>query len=84
MTNPDVEKERSERLLTITDFLTLYNEDLPKRFPRASVALLEEFRHTNPSLFKGKKHWTLGQHRKKVMDWLPQHTIKAKDDKESS
>ena len=70
---PDLEKERSEQALSIEDFLRAYNADLPKAFPRATLQLLTEFKETYPSLFKGQKHWTLGQHRKKVMDWLPQH-----------
>lgn len=70
---PDLEKERSEQILSIEDFMSAYNENLPESFPRASLPLLFEFREAYPSLFKNKKDWTLGQHRKKVMDWLPQH-----------
>lgn len=73
MKPPDLEKIRSEKQLSTTDFLQAYNEDLPKAFPRATLPLLEAFQKTYPGLFKNKETWTLGQHRKKVMDWLPQH-----------
>lgn len=69
---PDLEKRRSEALLSINDFLAAYNNDLPKSFPQASLSLLNEFRDEHPNLFKDKKIWTLGQHRKRLMDWLPQ------------
>lgn len=69
---PDLEKERSERKLTAADFLKSYNMTLPTEFPRASLDLLTEFKETYPNLFKEKGVWTLGQHRKRLMDWLPQ------------
>lgn len=70
---PDLEREKSDKHLSTEDFVTFYNESLPKAFPRASLPLLLEFKKTYPALFKHQQHWTLGQHRKKVMDWLPQH-----------
>jgi len=77
MQKRDLEKERSEQSLSITDFLSSYNKGLPDSFPRASLSLLKEFKETYPSLFKAKGAWTLGQHRKKVMDWLPQRLKEA-------
>ena len=47
-----------------------YNESIPDAFPRVSVTILNLFQSTYPSLFKGKKQWTIDKHRKKVMDWL--------------
>lgn len=67
----DLEKERSEKELSLPEFLEAYNADLPARFPRASQSLLQKFRTTYPSLFKKRDTWTLGAHRKKLMDWLP-------------
>lgn len=75
---PDLEKERSERRLSPDEFLAHYNNDLPGNFPRASLELLDEFKKQNPSFFKGKSTWSLGEHRKKFMDWLPQH-IRAQE-----
>lgn len=72
MKTPNPEKERSEKALTIEEFLVAYNTDLPETFPPASLQLLEEFKETCPSFFKHKEYWTLDQHRKKVIDWLQQ------------
>ena len=69
---PDLEKERSEKPLSMEEFLVAYNTDLPETFPRVSRQLLIEFKETYSSLFKDQKHWTLGQHRKRIMDWLSQ------------
>lgn len=68
---PDLDKERSEKVLSLSEFLKSYNEDLPSQFPRASLPLLREFRKTHPTLFKHTESWTLDQHRKVVMNWLP-------------
>ena len=69
MKAPDVDKERSERKLSLLDFLKTYNKGLPKQFPRASHSSLEEYRKEYPAQFKDN-FWSLDQHRKKVMDWL--------------
>ncbi|OGG64851.1 hypothetical protein A3J11_02410 [Candidatus Kaiserbacteria bacterium RIFCSPLOWO2_02_FULL_55_12] len=66
---PDADRLRSEKSLSLLDFLASYNEDLPIEFPRASLALLREFRKVHRPLFK-EHSWSLDQHRKKVMDWL--------------
>lgn len=66
----DLDKERSEKPHSLADFLKLYNENLPLTFPRASTALLEEFRSTHTDSFKSNGVWSLDLHRKKVMDWL--------------
>jgi len=72
MKPPDLDKERSEKRLSLSDFLTSYNESLPMDFPRASVVFLKEFKKTFPSLFKSDDTWSLDNHRKKFMDWRPQ------------
>lgn len=71
--NLDANKERSERELTSVEFLSEYNAHLPSEFPRATAALMTAFREGHPSMFKKVDIWTLDQHRKKLMDWLPQH-----------
>lgn len=68
---PDLDRERSEKLLSLSDFLKSYNEGLPTQFPRASLALLREFRKEHATLFKHSDSWSLDQHRKVVMNWLP-------------
>ena len=70
----DLDKERCERDLSLTDFLKYYNENLPSEFPRASLPFLREFRKTYPGLFKSEGTWSLDRHRKKFMDWRPQRT----------
>ncbi|MBI4065896.1 hypothetical protein HY412_01755 [Candidatus Kaiserbacteria bacterium] len=70
MRTPDIDRERSEKSLSFGDFMKSYNEDLPSQFPRASLALLKEFRKAHTTLFKDSGSWSLDQHRKKVMDWL--------------
>jgi len=70
MNAPDLYKEMSEEKLSINDFLKNYNTGLPERFPSASLASLRKFETTYPTLFKDGNEWSLGQHRKKFMDWL--------------
>jgi len=72
MKAPDLDKERSERKVTLPDFLKTYNKGLPEAFPRVSSALLQEFKKSYPSQFKDDL-WSLELHRKKVMDWLPMY-----------
>lgn len=73
---PDLDRLRCETQCTLADFLKLYNQDLPEAFPRASKALLEEFKETHTSFFKTDE-WSLDVHRKKVMDWLPARVAAA-------
>jgi len=79
MKGPDLDRERSEKLLSLKDFLKNYNEDLPSQFPRASTKLLNIFRAGYPGSFKSEDGWSLDQHRKKVMDWLPGY-LRANND----
>lgn len=73
MRNPDPEKERSERKLSLNAFLKTYNENLPERFPRASTLLLKKFQADSPKLFLHGDVWTLDKHRKQFMDWTGQY-----------
>lgn len=72
---PDIDRIRSEKPLSFSNFLKSYNENLPTQFPRATLALLREFKKKNAFLFKNDGNsWSLDQHRKKVMDWLTART----------
>ena len=71
--NPDPEKERSERELSLDDFLETYNEGLPEQLTAASVPLLKKFQEASPKLFQNGDIWTLDRHRKQFMDWVRQH-----------
>lgn len=70
MRTPDLDRARSEEPRSLAEFLREYNGHLPEAFPRASTALLEEFRAGHAGLFKAGGAWSLDIHRKKVMDWL--------------
>ena len=59
--------------LTEAEFLESYNKNMPEGYPRATLSLLEKFKVAHTSLFKGKGVWTLDQHRKRLIDWLPQN-----------
>jgi hypothetical protein len=72
MRGPDVDRERSERKHTLREFLTLYNAGLPTEFPRATTALLLEYKSRHKDQFTDEE-WSLDMHRKKVMDWLPSY-----------
>jgi hypothetical protein len=67
----DVDKARSEETHSLGEFLDLYNQNLPVAYTPATVALLEEFKTAHPTIFKSSHGtWSLGAHRKQVMDWL--------------
>lgn len=72
MKAPDLDRERSERKLPLSVFLSIYNEGLPKGFPRASRAFLEKYKKSYPFQFENGQ-WSLDLHRKKFMDWLSIH-----------
>ena len=73
MRGPDLDRERSERKLTLAQFSSTYNEGLPEGFPKVSPALLRLFVKRYPHLFSQENTWSLDRHRKQVMDWLPMH-----------
>ena len=73
-------KKKKVRLLkeneihtTIEEFLFSFNKNMPSGFPKATKAQLLQFKKTHASAFKGTDTWSLDQHRKKVIDWLPQN-----------
>lgn len=61
----------SEVRISLADFLKSYNKNLPAGFPKASSALLKKFKETHPLFFKHGDLWSLDEHRKKIIDWLP-------------
>lgn len=67
------ELKTSELQVTMADFLTNYNQNMPASFPRASLNLLTKFKAANTALFTHGDSWSLERHRKKVMDWLPRN-----------
>ncbi len=65
--------KESEIQISLADFLKSYNQNMPASFPRASTALLRKFQGAHTALFKNGDRWSLDQHRKKFMDWLPRN-----------
>jgi hypothetical protein len=61
----------SQMQISLLDFLKSYNENIPDNFPHATVMLLEKFKDLHRMLFKHGDLWSLDQHRKKLIDWLP-------------
>lgn len=68
------EIELNEMPISLSEFLGSYNKNMPASFPRATVALLKKFQAAHPTLFKRGDTWSLVEHRKKVMDWLPRNS----------
>lgn len=61
----------SQMQISLSDFLESYNQNMPAGFPRATVPLLKKFKDEHSTLFKHGDSWSLDQHRKKLIDWLP-------------
>lgn len=61
----------SELRISLADFLKSYNKSIPEGFPRATSVLLKKFKETHPLFFKHGNLWSLDEHRKKIIDWLP-------------
>jgi hypothetical protein len=59
--------------LTMAEFQKSYNENMPMEHPQVSLVQLQKFKDEHPSLFKKEDVWTLDQHRKRLIEWLPQN-----------
>ena len=59
--------------LTNVEFLESYNKNMPEGYPLVSLAILEKFKQTHLKLFNADGAWTLDQHRKRMIEWLPQN-----------
>jgi len=72
-------KKPSERIvpneapLTKAEFMESYNKNMPEGYPLVSLTLLDKFKEAHSSLFKAPNIWTLEQHRKRMIEWLPQN-----------
>ena len=63
----------NEMPLTNIEFLESYNKNMPEGYPHVSLAILEKFKAVHLSLFKANGAWSLDQHRKRMIEWLPQN-----------
>ena len=68
------EMKVNETPISMSEFLGSYNKNMPEGFPRATTSLLKKFQAAHPTLFKRGDMWSLDQHRKKLMDWLPRNS----------
>ncbi|MDP3770095.1 MAG: hypothetical protein Q8R40_04120 [bacterium] len=66
--NKDLEQNQMSTSLAV--FLEAYNQKLPVGFPQATAAALRKFQKVSPALFKKSDEWSIGRHRKRLMDWL--------------
>ncbi len=73
MKRPREDQRISQLQIPISEFLESYNKNMPASFPRATTALLKKFKDDHSLLFKHGDLWSLDQHRKKLMDWLPRN-----------
>ena len=62
-----------ERPLTIYQFQKSYNENMPMEHPQVSISQLQKFKAEHQSMFKEDGFWSLDQHRKRLIEWLPQN-----------
>lgn len=66
--NPEL--ERNIAYTSITVFIEAYNQKIPVGFPQATDQALKRFQKSFPTLFKHGNQWSIGKHRKRLMDWL--------------
>lgn len=67
------ELKLNEISLSLSDFLKSFNQNMPVNFPQVSEERLIQFKKEHEVLFRKNNMWSLDQHRKKVMDWLPRN-----------
>ena len=65
--------EISQAQISLPEFLESYNKNMPMIFPRATVPLMKKFKEDHATLFRHGDLWSLDQHRKRLMDWLPRN-----------
>ncbi len=58
--------------LSLKDFVQSFNENMPSGYALVSEEQLLQFKSDHASLFKNGDMWSIDQHRKRIVDWLPQ------------
>lgn len=71
MTKYGSELKSNQNLVSLLDFMKLYNASLPDAFPKVSKKLLGKYQSEHTELFKHGELWSIDLHRKKVLDWMP-------------
>lgn len=62
--------------MTEGEFIDSFNKNMPEGYPKVTIDILKRFKEAHLSMFKGKGMWSLDQHRKRMIDWLPQNLFK--------
>jgi len=70
MKKKNPEFERNQVMTTPAVFMESYNQTAPLNFRRVSIEILKQFRVAHPALFTRGNEWSIGKHRKRLMDWL--------------
>jgi len=73
-----------ETQISLKEFLLSYNQNIPATFPKVSEEQLRRFKREHANFFKNGEFWSLDQHRKKIIDWLPQDKDRDRRDKEAA
>ena len=74
MKNNPQEIKLNEIPLSLSEFLKSFNQNMPANFLQVSEEQLKKFKKEHEILFRKSDTWSLDQHRKKVMDWLPRNS----------
>lgn len=59
--------------MTDAEFMESFNHNMPDGYPLVTIEIMEKFKLAHPTLFKGRSRWNLDQHRKRMIEWLPQN-----------
>ena len=69
----NTKEELQEKISAIEERMALPDFWADKDVAQATIKELQKFKDEHLSLFKGNSSWTLDQHRKRLIDWLPQN-----------
>lgn len=62
-----------ERVMSEEAFIASFNANMPEGYPHVTQETMKKFKAAHPSLFKSEHAWSLDQHRKRLIEWLPQN-----------
>ena len=64
-----------EAQIPLDEFMQSFNENMPIGFLQVTESQLIKFKESHMTLFKHGDLWSLDQHRKKIIDWLPRNNV---------
>ena len=62
--------------MTDLEFRDSFNQNMPEGYPHVTLEIMEKFKSAHPVLFRSRNKWNLDQHRKRMIEWLPQNLNK--------